>query len=400
MNAIQIHTQSDRAQRWINRYRGQLPLFACVLGFTATGLLPGISAAGATPADREYTAIADAEFLVNGCTSHPQRPLPPLQAGASPVYISRAVLAAQQIPIQVFNAGLRHPATVPCVDLGGQAAGCVTTGEAMSLATVQHLLEQGMHWGEQLAKTSSYLILGECVVGGTTTALAVLAGLGIPAWDKVNSSHVTCNHNQKRQVVEAGLRQFKMRCETVNAIANLPPPVPVYHAADCSPSTTNSFPDPLALVAAIGDPMQVVVAGMVLTASRTSGVLLAGGTQMLAVYALTRAIAAYHYELWQPENVVVGTTRWVANDPTGDTVGLAQLVGDVPLLATGLSFQSSRHPQLRAYEQGYVKEGVGAGGCAIASSLYGNWSLHQLQAEIEALIDQQIQINQSQPQES
>lgn len=367
MNAIRMYTQVDQAQRWIAYHQGQKPLFACVLGFTATGLLPGISAAGATPTDREYTAIADAEFLVNGCTPHPKRPLPPLQAGASPVYISRAVLAAQQIPIRVFNAGLLHPPTVPCIDLGGEAANCVTTGEAMSLATVQHLLEQGMQWGQRLAETASYLILGECVVGGTTTALAVLTGLGIPAWDKVNSSHVTCNHDQKRQVVEAGLRQFEQR----------------YGASI----------DPLTLVAAVGDPMQVVVAGMMLTASRTSGVLLAGGTQMLAVYALARAIATYHHEPWQPENVVVGTTRWVADDPTGDTVGLAQLVGDVPLLATGLSFESSRHPQLQAYEQGYVKEGVGAGGCAIASSLYGNWSLNQLQAEIEALIDQQIQVS-------
>lgn len=388
MNAIRTYTQIDQAQRWIDRYQGQPPLFACVLGFTATGLLPGISAAGATPADREYTAIADAEFLMNGCAPYPKRPLPPLQAGASPVYISRAVLAAQQIPIQVFNAGLLHPPTVACVDLGGQAAGCVTTGEAMSLATVQHLLEQGMHWGKRLAETASYLILGECVVGGTTTALAVLAGLGIPAWDKVNSSHVTCNHDQKRQVVEAGLRQFERRYGAASAIANLP-----HQVTDHAPSTINSLPNPLALVAAIGDPMQVVVAGMVLTASQTSGVLLAGGTQMLAVYALARAIATYHHEPWQPENMVVGTTRWVAEDPTGDTVGLAQLVGDVPLLATGLSFESSRYPQLQAYEQGYVKEGVGAGGCAIAGSLYGNWSLSQLQAEIEALIDQQIQVS-------
>lgn len=394
MNAIRIYTQVNQAQRWIDRYQGQKPLFACVLGFTATGLLPGISAAGATPADREYTAIADAEFLVNGCTAHPKRPLPPLQAGASPVYLSRAVLAAQQIPIQVFNAGLRHSPTVPCIDLGGQAANCVTTGEAMSLATVQHLLAAGMRWGTQLAATAAYLILGECVVGGTTTALAVLAGLGIPAWDKVNSSHVTCNHDQKRQVVETGLCQFEARYGMVSAIAH-----PTHSTTHQScPASTNqrSLVDPLTLVAAIGDPMQIAVAGMMLTASQTSGVLLAGGTQMLAVYALARAIATSHHIAWQPENVVVGTTRWVAEDATGDTVGLAQLVGDVPLLATGLSFQTSRHPQLQAYEQGYVKEGVGAGGCAIASSLYGGWLLSRLQTEIEALIDQQIQMINSQ----
>ena len=50
--------------------------------------------------------------------------------------------------------------------------------------------------------------------------------------------------------------------------------------------------DPLDWVAAIGDPMQPVVAGLALAASRHGvGVLLGGGTQMLAVQALMQAIA-------------------------------------------------------------------------------------------------------------
>ena len=83
---IQIYTQSLQAQQWLDRYRGKLPVFACVLGFTATCLIPGISAAGKTPEDRQYTAIADAEFLANGVQPQPQYPLPPLIAGASPAF--------------------------------------------------------------------------------------------------------------------------------------------------------------------------------------------------------------------------------------------------------------------------------------------------------------------------
>ncbi|MEO1592039.1 MAG: TIGR00303 family protein, partial [Cyanobacteria bacterium J06632_22] len=47
-------------QRWLTRYRHQRPVYVCILGFTETALIPGISAAGATPADRQFTAIADA----------------------------------------------------------------------------------------------------------------------------------------------------------------------------------------------------------------------------------------------------------------------------------------------------------------------------------------------------
>jgi NaMN:DMB phosphoribosyltransferase len=107
--------------------------------------------------------------------------------------------------------------------------------------------------------------------------------------------------------------------------------------------------------------------------------MLAGGTQMLAVFALIKAIADYHHLSPQLSNIVVGTTRWVTEDPTGNTVGLAKLVGGVPLLATGLSFATSRYPSLRAYTQGYV-----TGGCAIAAHLNQNWTSTQLLTTIES----------------
>jgi uncharacterized protein (TIGR00303 family) len=359
---IQVYSEVERGQKWLQKYQGCRPIFACILGFTETGLIEGISAAGATPVDRQYTAIADAEFLINGSQFSPQYPLPPLTVGASPTFISRAVVEALNIPVYLFNAGLPHLPTVPCIDLGGTAARCLTSGQALSLDTVKQLFERGMQWGEKLAAEAmdSYLILGECVVGGTTTALAILTGLGIDANAKVNSSHPQCNHAQKWTVVREGLEK-----------------------AGFFPIVDNL--DPFGLVAAVGDPMQIVVAGMAIAASRQVGVMLAGGTQMLAVYALVRAIVKHLDRSSDREQIVVATTRWVAEDPTGDTVGLAKAIGGVPLLATQLSFAESAYPQLQAYERGYVKEGVGAGGCAIASHLYRNWTNKELVSAIESL---------------
>jgi uncharacterized protein (TIGR00303 family) len=256
---IKVYTRLDRGLAWLQQLSALRPQLALVLGFTETGLLPGISAAGATPTHRRYTALADAEFLVNGPCQHPQFPLPPLHDGASPVYISRAVVANQHIPVHIFNAGLPHPPTVAHVDLGGQPARCVTTGQAMPLATVMHLWQQGLGWGQALAAESGsdYLLLAECVVGGTTTAQALLTGLGIDAAGQINSSHPICNHRQKAAVVQQGLGQTTLTMEAAQA-------------------------QPLSLVAAVGDPMQPVVAGMAMAASRTKPVMLAGGTQMLA----------------------------------------------------------------------------------------------------------------------
>ena len=386
---ISIYTQKEQGEEWLRRYRGYLPVFVCVLGFTETGLIAGISAAGRTPEDRKYTACADAEFLYYGPEHKAQYPLPPLAAGASPVLISRAVFESLKIPVHLFNAGLPQPPSVPVIDLGGTPAKCLSSGAAMEITTVHHLFKQGLLWGERLAANNQhkYVIFGECVVGGTTTALAILTGLGIDATGKVNSSHPICNHAQKWALVQTGL--LKMRGGRGQGAGG--------DEGEISSSSSSSCPvDPLQLVAAVGDPMQVVVAGMAIAASRSCGVMLAGGTQMLAVYALIGAIAQTYALSWQPEEVVVGTTRWVAEDPTGATVDLALNLGTSsltqsgripPLLATHLSFADSRYPQLRAYEQGFVKEGMGAGGACIAAHLSQDWQQHQLLAAIEAQLE-------------
>lgn len=355
---IYVYTQLQSGIRWLKRYRGVKPNFACILGFTATGLISGISAAGATPKDREYTAIADAEFLAKGIQPDYQHPLPILTVGASPTFITRSVIEELNISTHIFNAGLLHQPTVNTIDLGGIAARCLSSGSAMDLGMVKHLFEQGLKWGKKLSNRGSYLIIGECVVGGTTTALGVLSGLGIEARGMVNSSLPQCNHPQKWSIVKTGLLK-----------ANL----------------IKQLNDPFRVVAGVGDPMQIVAAGMAIAASDCGGVMLAGGTQMLAVYALIEAIADYHHISVQLSQIVVGTTRWVAEDSTGNTVGLAQTIGGVPLIGTGLNFATSRYPSFRAYNQGYVKEGVGAGGCAIATHLMQNWTSTQLLSAIEVL---------------
>ena len=53
-------------------------------------------------------------------------------------------------------------------------------------------------------------------------------------------------------------------------------------------------------------------------------------------------------------------------------------------------FQTSRYEQLRMYERGFVKEGVGAGGCAIAAALYDNWDNQYLVQVIEDLLSMVI----------
>ncbi|MCS6958903.1 MAG: TIGR00303 family protein [Pseudanabaenaceae cyanobacterium SKYGB_i_bin29] len=356
---IRVVSGGGRAREWLARYRGLKPAFVLVLGFTDTCLIEGISAAGATPASRKTTAIADAEFLYWGRNVY--FPLPPLIAGASPVVISRAVVQELGLPLYIFDSGLPQPPTVPTIGLGGAPSRCLSTGRAQDWATVDHLFQKGLEWGKKLAAAHPYLVLSECVAGGTTTALAVLTALGIDAHSKVSSSHPICNHQQKWAVVQQGLaRSVNLRTR-----------------------------DPSTIVAAVGDPMQPVIAGMTIGASSYGGVLLGGGSQMVAVYVLAQKLAEYYGLPWQPDRVVVGTTRWVVDDPSCQLAELATEL-DIPLVCSELHFRDARYPQLQCYEQGFVKEGVGAGASAIVSHLYAQWSQAKLVQEIETTFAQGV----------
>jgi len=378
-----IEVCAGEAHAWLQRYRGKRPAFACILSFTDTGLISGISAAGQTRADRCHTAAKDGNFLLSDCTLDHQ--LPRLPAGISPAIITRAVLRSLSIRSQLFNTGLPTALLVPHTALPSDAfpngtfsngltngpingfrGGPIVTGRAMSIAAAQALFAVGQRWGQQIAPLSSYWVIGECVVGGTTTAQAILTALGYDVNGRISSSHLMGNHLQKQKLVAQGLAAWKLRLDEEDE--------PL-------------LASPLGVASAIGDPMQIVVAGMILAVSQRSGVLLAGGAQMLAVYALAKALAQQYQIVWRAEELVVGTTRWVIEDKSADTVAIAQQI-KAPYLASQIDFSRSPYVQLRAYEQGFVKEGVGAGGCAIAAYLYQQWSASQLRHAVEAELRQ------------
>jgi NaMN:DMB phosphoribosyltransferase len=140
-------------------------------------------------------------------------------------------------------------------------------------------------------------------------------------------------------------------------------------------------------VAAIGDPMQVVVAAMAVAASEQGGVLLAGGTQMLAVYALIRKLAPDCHL----ERIAVGTTGWVSQDPSADAVGLATDLTPAIFFSAQMRFAHSGYEQLQVYDRGFVKEGVGAGGAAIAAALYQDWNSSDVLRSTEKLLSAMLQ---------
>ena len=330
-----IANSETKAKTFLKKIEAKKPLFVLTIATTETGKIPGLSAAGANPDFTDFTPPADAELLLLGkCKSIQGVPITP-DGIPTPGLITTSALHLADIPVIVVNGGVKVKPQIPYVELGGNSGRDIRTGD--SVDNVEEVIERAKVLGEQLAKTSDYLVIGESIPGGTTTALGVLTALGVNAEGKVSSTLPQNPHSLKSEVVKSGL---KAAGEKFGSLAN----------------------NPIKAVSCVGDPMMPALAGLVIGAARKNPVLMAGGTQMTAVLALINAL--------EPKtlgNVAIGTTRWVAKDKSSDICGITKQFCDVPVLAADLDFGPSKYPGLQIYETGLVKEGVGAGGASIAA---------------------------------
>jgi len=334
MDVLFVNNES-KAKAVLKEIAAKKPLFVTTIATTETGKIPGLSAAGANPDFTDFTPPADAELLLLGkCKSIQGVPITP-DGIPTPGLITTSALHIADIPVLIVNGGVKVKPQIPYIDVNGSPGRDIRTGD--SVDNVEEVIERAKVVGEQLGKTSDYLVIGESIPGGTTTALGVLTALGIDAQGKVSSTLPNNPHSLKAQVVAAGLKAAEKKFGNFKG-------------------------DPIKAVSAVGDPMMAAVAGLVIGGSKQGPVLMAGGTQMTAVLAVINALS--------PEslcNVAVGTTRWVAKDKSSDIRGIIKQFCDVPILAADLDFGSSPYPGLQIYETGLVKEGVGAGGASIAA---------------------------------
>ncbi len=304
------------------------PLFAGILANTLLSTVPGISGAGPGPEKTLLTPNLDAELITDGAiTSTTGNPNTPTGC-PTPATITRAMMVLTGLRPLFINAGLRHTPSVPCLDAYGEPSGDPRAGDALPSAA--RLFAQGERIGTYLSAAGDLLVLGECVPGGTTTALCLLRALGYDA--AVSSSFVNNPVPIKEEVCRQALGRITGRKYT-----------------------------PLDLVRALGDPMMPVAAGIAKTYTGT--LVLAGGTQMLAVSALIRALG-------QPLPPVV-TTSYVRDDPTANVQDLARKIG-ARVTYVDPGFGDLGHAGLARYCIGEVKEGMGAGGAMYLAHLMGH----------------------------
>ena len=252
-----------KAKAFLDEIEGKNPLFICTIATTETGKIPGISAAGKHPEFTDYTPPADAELLLLGkCKSIAGVPVTP-DGIPTPALITMSALRLADIPVLIASGGLKVKPQIPFLDLGGSPGRDIRSGNAVD--NVAEVIERAKIAGQHLAKAVDYLVIGESIPGGTTTALGVLSALGVKAEGKVSSTLPENPHSLKAQTVKAGLAAAG---ESFGSLAN----------------------NPARAISCVGDPMMAAFSGLVIGAASQVPVLMAGGTQMSAVLAIVNAL--------------------------------------------------------------------------------------------------------------
>ena len=107
----------------------------------------------------------------------------------------------------------------------------------------------------------------------------------------------------------------------------------------------------------MGDPVLLGVVSIA-TGSKKP-VILAGGTQMAAAAHLILSL--------DEKEVNIATTKYIAEDKTADI----RSISPVSVIAADPLLEKASIDGLRAYGEGFVKEGVGAGGLTLLAYVKG-----------------------------
>lgn len=325
-------------------------LFSIVAGSTKTSTIPGISIAGPNPEATLYTPTLDVEYLLAG------KPLtlnivPVSPEGLpTPALIARAVLEALEEPVLAINAGCAYEPQVPYVALPSRhVGGRIDEEPALPRGRARKLYEEARLLGSKLARRLDVLLVGETIPGGTTVAAAIVEALGYRGLGRVSSSSAKNPHSLRTRVVLKALERARGLSDVFERIDE------------------------------VGDPVHVSIAGLARGAAEAGALVgLAGGTQMAAVLAILAKSSPDTLE-----SVGIMTTQWILNDKTADIAGLVRdIAPNVPIIATKFSFQDTKYQGLRAYDKGFVKEGVGAGGALVLGRAKG-LGLEELRRLIE-----------------
>ncbi|SFV58436.1 Nicotinate-nucleotide--dimethylbenzimidazole phosphoribosyltransferase [hydrothermal vent metagenome] len=321
---------------FIESLRGKKATFMLALSNSKTANIEGITQAG-IPNMIYLTPTLDSEFLCSGEVRSLESIAETPKGVPTPALITRGIhLLAPYGRIELLDLGLE---VKPKLDYFTQHSFDITPSESIAKGAdidAQEIFEKGVAFGQSYKCQDEYIILGESVPSGTTTATATALGLGYKVAGMFSSSFKNSPNNIKEKTLKLAL------------------------------SNVNNQNDIFDTLSKVGDNMLIFNAGFLMGLNNKIKVILAGGTQMACVLLVMNKILKLMGGTMETSNLALCTTKWVAEDKNSDIEALLEMLS-FPINAyyADFDFSLSQHPALRLYDEGEAKEGVGAGGALV-----------------------------------
>jgi uncharacterized protein (TIGR00303 family) len=330
----------------LERLKGKNAQFILSAGYTKTSEIEGITVAG-LPGYISYTPALDMEVLYYGYPKSMPNIATMPDGPPSPVIIASAVKQLIGLPLSFVDTGLTVKPKAPHTVIDSKPAESILNGASID---AKHLFEEGKRYAKEIVGTRELFILSECVPGGTTTAYAVTKALGYACENSFSSSNFEQKtYSLKEDIVNSALKSYE------------------------------GDNDLFSIISHFGDTMQAFVSGMAVELSKSALVVLGGGTQMAAVLGILNKLE----ENVNFENITLMTTSWIVNDTKSDIRNLLNKINPkFNALYSEFSFEKSAFKNLRLYDEGYVKEGIGAGSVIGYAYLKGKTN-----KEIQVMVD-------------
>ena len=343
---------------YIEYLRGKSATLLLSLSTTKTIEIEGLTQAG-IPGLIDLTPTLDSEFVcigeVKSLTNMAKTP----KGVPTPALITRAVHMLKPFKeIELLDLGMSQKPQLDYIkihDFELSPSASIITGANINALEV---FEKGVKFGKNYVCGNDYIILGESVPSGTTTAYALARALGYECFGKFSSSFKKQPLSIKENTVKKALENIKDKEGIFEKIGE------------------------------VADNMLIFNAGFILGNSYSkTKLILAGGTQMAAVLLLVNSIINYMEEDFDSSNLALCTTKWVKEDKSSDIKYLLELLNfPINAYSANFDFATSKHAALKLYDDGEAKEGVGAGG-ALCYGLINGLSSGQIIEQVEKLLE-------------
>ncbi|MEA3499210.1 MAG: TIGR00303 family protein [Campylobacterota bacterium] len=352
---INTITQNSKID-FLESLRGKNATFILALSNTYTANIEGITQAG-IPGMLHLTPTLDSEFVCSGEVRSLEDIAKTPKGVPTPALITRAIHLLKPFKqIELLNLGLEVTPKLDYFKINEfdiKPSNSIRTGAKIE---AQNLFQKGIEFGQNYTTTSDYIILGESVPSGTTTAKATAMALGYDCENYFSSSFKNVPNDIRNSTIKEALKNI------------------------------NEADDLFTTLGKISDNMLIFNAGFILGLNNKIKIVLAGGTQMACVLLVVNKILEVMQGAIETSNLSLCTTSWVAKDEKSDIKKLLEMLNfPINSFYSDFNFSLSNHPALKLYDEGEAKEGVGAGG-ALVYGLINGLNQEQITKKVEEFL--------------